>query len=142
MCDTAALPSYKFRPKKKATRERDEQPTLLLPLTDTHPSITARQKLQASRGFVMQVGNYADLDSDTDLAGGRSKELLFLLQVLSFGSQGLLLRVLLTPQVAGRTQTITHSETYVTRKSRARNEAMKKNRRVTERNRRELGPLD
>lgn len=58
------------------------------------------------------------MNSDTDLAGGRSKELLFLLQVLSFGCQGLLLCVLLTPQVAGQTQTITYCYTYVTRKTR------------------------
>ena len=51
----------------------------------------------------------------TNLAGGRSKELLFLLQILAFGCQGLLLCVLLTPQVAGQTQTVTHCYTYVTR---------------------------
>ena len=54
---------------------------------------------------------------DTNLASGGSKELLFLLQVLSFGCQGLLLCVLLTPQVAGQTKTITHCYTYVTRKT-------------------------
>lgn len=68
----------------------------------------------------MKVSNYAVVYSDTDLAGGRSKELLFLLQVLSFGCQGLLLCVLLTPQVAGQTQTITHCYTYVTRKTKTK----------------------
>lgn len=62
----------------------------------------------------MQVNNYAVMYSDTDLASGCSEELLFLLQILSFGCQGLLLCVLLTPQVAGQTQTITHCYTYVT----------------------------
>ena len=68
----------------------------------------------------MQVNNYAVMYSDTNLAGGGSKELLFLLQVLSFGCQCLLLCVLLTPQVAGQTQTITHCYTYVTRKNRTK----------------------
>lgn len=46
--------------------------------------------------------------SHTDLAGGCSKELLFLLQLLSFGCQGLLLSVLLPPQIAvGGAQTNT-----------------------------------
>lgn len=48
------------------------------------------------------------------LAGGRSEELLLLLQLFSFGSQGLLLCVLLPPQVAGQTD-VTHGYTYVTR---------------------------
>lgn len=45
--------------------------------------------------------------SDMNLAGGCSKKLLFLLQVLAFGRQSLLLCVLLTPQVAGETDSHT-----------------------------------
>lgn len=55
------------------------------------------------------------MNSDTDLAGGRSEELLFLLQVLPFGCQGLLLCVLLPPQVAGETHThtVTHTPPHL-----------------------------
>lgn len=79
-----------------------------------------RRKHRVSCSWVMQVSNYSVMHTDTDLAGGRSKELLFLLQVLSFGCQGLLLCVLLTPQVAGQTQTATHCYTYVTRNTKTR----------------------
>lgn len=53
---------------------------------------------------------------DMDLAGGCSKKLLFLLQVLTFGCQSLLLCILLTPQVAGQTQTVILFS-YVTKKT-------------------------
>lgn len=45
---------------------------------------------------------------DTDLASGGSEELLLLLQILPFGCQGLLLRILFTPQVAGQTRARAH----------------------------------
>lgn len=76
----------------------------------------SRRRYWLSCSYIMQVNNYAVMQSDTDLACSRSKELLFLLQVFSFGCQGLLLCVLLTPQVAGQKQTVAHCYTYVTKK--------------------------
>lgn len=73
-----------------------------------------------SRPPFVQVYTKQALRSNTDLACGRSEELLLLLQVLPLGCQGLLLCVLLTPQVAGRTQTVAHCYTYVTRNSQAK----------------------
>ena len=62
----------------------------------------------------MQLGyesrHYVTEPRDTDLASSGSEELLLLLQILPFGSQGLLLCVLLTPQVAGQdTRTRSHT---------------------------------
>lgn len=52
----------------------------------------------------MQAEKSAAMHMETDLAGCSSKELLFLLQVLSLSCQGLLLCVLFSPQVAGQIQ--------------------------------------
>lgn len=78
-------------------------------------SLVSRWKHWGSYSCIMHVNNFAVMYSDTDLAGGCSEELLFFLQVLSFGCQSLLLCVLLTPQVAGQIQRVTHCYTYVTR---------------------------
>lgn len=71
---------------------------------------------QLSCSSILHVNNYAIVQSNTDLACGRSKELLFLLQVLSFGRQGLLLCVLLTPQVAGWRRIRNHAVTLMSLK--------------------------
>lgn len=74
--------------------------------TCTNSTVTSRKKCLWLLRKV--AGKYTTMHGETDLAGCSSKELLFLLQVLSLSCQGLLLCVLFSPQVAGHRESQHH----------------------------------